>query len=162
MRRRSKRFQSESGATGSDSIGYGRPPQHTRFRPGQSGNPKGRPANAKRMVKDGDLHSMAGQLLWKILGKAIVLREGHRTMKVSKYEAIKRRFVAKAVTGEIRATTSLLQFIEKHGELAVEAEKTKTIRVRFLRPPAYWENASIEDIEDAADPAKPYDLPGRT
>jgi hypothetical protein len=27
-------------------IGYGKPPEHTRFRPGQSGNPAGRPRAA--------------------------------------------------------------------------------------------------------------------
>jgi hypothetical protein len=26
-----------------DQVGYGRPPRHTRFRKGRSGNPKGRP-----------------------------------------------------------------------------------------------------------------------
>lgn len=30
-----------------DGVGYGRPPKHARFKPGQSGNPKGRPKGAK-------------------------------------------------------------------------------------------------------------------
>src|SRR6266511_2789790 len=28
-------------------VGYGRPPHHTRFKPGESGNPKGRPRRVK-------------------------------------------------------------------------------------------------------------------
>jgi len=28
-------------------VGYGRPPVHARFRPGQSGNPKGRPKGSR-------------------------------------------------------------------------------------------------------------------
>ena len=36
-----------TGATVSGDVGYGKPPEATRFKPGQSGNPKGRPRNAK-------------------------------------------------------------------------------------------------------------------
>ena len=30
-----------------DDVGYGKPPRSRRFKPGQSGNPKGRPKGAK-------------------------------------------------------------------------------------------------------------------
>jgi len=32
-------------------VGYGRPPRHTQFQPGQSGNPKGRPKKTKDLQK---------------------------------------------------------------------------------------------------------------
>jgi hypothetical protein len=31
------------------SVGYGRPPKHTRFKPGRSGNPKGRPRGSRNL-----------------------------------------------------------------------------------------------------------------
>jgi hypothetical protein len=40
MSRRSSEYQ----------VGYGRPPQHTRFPKGQSGNPKGRPKGSRALA----------------------------------------------------------------------------------------------------------------
>ena len=36
----------------SDKIGYGRPPVHSRFKPGQSGNPRGRPKGSLNFETD--------------------------------------------------------------------------------------------------------------
>ncbi|WP_369722061.1 DUF5681 domain-containing protein [Bradyrhizobium sp. LLZ17] len=33
-------------------LGYGRPPQHSRFKPGQSGNPRGRPKGSLNFTTD--------------------------------------------------------------------------------------------------------------
>ena len=47
--------EGEDGETGLQSsvanerVGYGRPPMMTRFRPGQSGNPRGRPKGARNL-----------------------------------------------------------------------------------------------------------------
>ena len=30
-------------------VGYGKPPRHTRFKKGQSGNPRGRPSGSKNL-----------------------------------------------------------------------------------------------------------------
>ncbi len=49
-------------------VGYGRPPRHTRFRPGQTGNPKGRPR------KDTSLSA----ILERSLHKQVMIRSGGR------------------------------------------------------------------------------------
>ncbi len=37
---------------GSDPVGYCKPPKRTRFQPGQSGNPRGRPKGTKNLKTD--------------------------------------------------------------------------------------------------------------
>jgi Family of unknown function (DUF5681) len=38
-----------SSTSGEYTVGYGRPPQHTRFQPSRSGNPKGRAKSSKNL-----------------------------------------------------------------------------------------------------------------
>ncbi len=39
-------------STGGYDVGYRKPPKHTRFKPGQSGNPRGRPKGTKNLKTD--------------------------------------------------------------------------------------------------------------
>ena len=57
-----------------DKTGYGNPPKHTQFKPGQSGNPAGRPKGAKNLKTD----------LEEEMRELIVVREGGNTKTVSK------------------------------------------------------------------------------
>jgi hypothetical protein len=64
-------------------VGYRKPPRHTRFKKGQSGNPKGRPAGAKNL----------STLLNEALNECVIVTEngGHR--KITKREAIIKQLV---------------------------------------------------------------------
>ena len=53
-------------------VGFGKPPEATRFRPGQSGNPRGRPRGSKNRMP-----ALNEERL-----KTIVLEEAYRTIKV--------------------------------------------------------------------------------
>lgn len=81
-------------------IGYKRPPKHAQFRPGESGNPKGRPKRVRNFKND----------LRDELGQHIPIREGGRVMRVSKQRAFVKALVAAAINGDMRATSALVSF----------------------------------------------------
>jgi hypothetical protein len=91
-----------SDGPGSD-VGYKRPPQHTRFRPGQSGNPSGRPKGTRNLATD----------LGEELAERIPIREGERRLRVSKQRALLKALVSKALKGDTRAAGIVLQLVER-------------------------------------------------
>ena len=84
--------------TKSSRVGYGKPPEATRFKPGKSGNPKGRPKGSLNLATD----------LSAELGEQITVREGGRQHRISKQRALVKSLMAKALQGDVRATTAVL------------------------------------------------------
>src|SRR5215831_18669358 len=79
-------------------VGYRKPPKATRFKPGQSGNPKGRPKASPNLASD----------LSAELGEQITVREGGQARHISKQRALIKSLMAKALQGDVRATTAVL------------------------------------------------------
>ena len=82
-------------------IGYGKPPRHTRFMKGQSGNPRGRPPGAKSMKT----------LLGKALNELVIVTENGRRRKVSKREAIITQLVNRSAKADFKAIQIVLGMI---------------------------------------------------
>jgi len=78
-------------------VGYGNPPKGSRFKKGQSGNRRGRPKGSKNLKTD----------LTEELQAEIKVREGPRAIKISKQRAIVKTLIAKTLTGDARAVTTL-------------------------------------------------------
>ena len=81
-------------------VGYGKPPGHTRFAKGQSGNPRGRPPGAKSFTT----------LLDEALNERVLVAENGGRRKVSKRQAIVTQLVNRAATADFRAMKMLLDF----------------------------------------------------
>ena len=79
-------------------VGYGKPPKSTRWKQGQSGNPKGR----KKGTKNFDV------LLHEILMTPVWVREGNKTRKVPAVTAGYKKALEKALRGDTKAFGFLL------------------------------------------------------
>lgn len=74
-------------------VGKGRPPVSTRWKPGQSGNPKGRPKGAKNFAT-----------LWSEgLNQKVRIRENGRVRKITRAEGIVTQVLNQALKGDIKA-----------------------------------------------------------
>jgi len=95
-------------------VGYRSPPEATRFKPGQSGNPKGRPKGAGNLGSD-----LAAEL-----GEPITIREGGRERRISKQRALIKSLMAKALKGDVRATAAILALYARVISEPEEGEST--------------------------------------
>jgi hypothetical protein len=87
-------------------VGYRRPPRHSRFQSGQSGNPRGRPKGVKSLP----------DIVRKIVGQKVTVTENGRTRRMPRLEAILLRAAGEASRGDPRALRLLLQLTERYGE----------------------------------------------
>jgi hypothetical protein len=84
-------------------VGPRRPPKHSRFKPGASGNPKGRPKGSV---------SIAALLLKESL-KKVAVSEGGRAKSVSKLQIVVHQITKGAMKGDPRATALFLNELAK-------------------------------------------------
>ncbi len=87
-------------------VGRGKPPLATRFQKGQSGNPKGRPRGTKNLKTD----------LMEELRETIVVREGDRTVRMSKQRAMIKTVMNKSLKGDPRAIITLIRLMTRFAE----------------------------------------------
>ena len=79
---------------------YRKPPLHTRFKKGQSGNPRGRPVK-----------NLAG-LLAAALNEKVTVTENGKRRKITKREAVIAQLVNKSASAELRATKMLIDMMK--------------------------------------------------
>jgi hypothetical protein len=102
-------------------VGYRGPPQHSRFRPGQSGNPTGRPKHAPNFPA----------AFLAELSEMIDVAGG---APMSKQDALIRCLVDQAIAGNLRATAALLPVLMQAiavGTLITERPPHRSERARF-------------------------------
>jgi len=101
-------------------VGYGKPPRHTWFKKGQSGNPRGRPSGSKNLKT----------LLSEALNEPVTITENGRQRKITKREAIVRQVVNCSATPDwrgVKIVFDLLRDIEGQTEPAADEPSAFTV-----------------------------------
>jgi hypothetical protein len=87
-------------------IGYGKPPANTRFKKGQSGNPKGRPKGSTSFTSSA----------YRVLQERVNINEGGRRKNVTKLVAALKQIANKAASGDantLRLLITIVQLMEQ-------------------------------------------------
>ncbi len=81
--------------------GYGNPPKAHRFKPGQSGNPRGRRKEGTNQTLHGAIH--------KRLQESVTLRINGKRQTMARADLIVTQLVNKAATGDLKALETLIK-----------------------------------------------------
>ena len=92
-------------------VGYKKPPLHSRFKKGQSGNPRGRPRGAKNF----------STVLNDALNQPVFVTENGRRRKISKRDLGIRQLVDRFAMAEMQATKMLLGLMLERERLMAAA-----------------------------------------
>ncbi len=88
--------------SGDDEVGYRKPPVSTRFRKGQSGNPRGRPRGRKNGIPYD-----------AVLGQMVSIREDGRDRRVTAAEAFLLQLAKKGLDGDGAAARQAMAAIDE-------------------------------------------------
>jgi uncharacterized protein DUF5681 len=139
-------------------VGYGKPPHHTRFQKGQSGNPGGRPRGAGTRVK---------QLALDEAYREVAIDEDGEAIRMPAIQAVIRAQLALAAKGNgpaQRAVLKMVQAIETE-RAAIEAEEAGRLaeaarRIAYLRRLAEEEERYEKQTQAAEAGARAADASG--
>jgi hypothetical protein len=85
------------------SVGYGKPPIHSRFQKGQSGNPKGRRKGSKNL----------STLMERALDEPVTIKENGSQKIITKREAFLKQLVNKAASGDLRSIQLAINYLQQ-------------------------------------------------
>jgi hypothetical protein len=98
-------------------VGYGRPPRHTQFQKGRSGNPRGRPKG---------MPDVAAALRQALLER-VTVKDGGTTKRLRKLDVAIRQQTNKAAAGDARAFKLLTQLLRDSADGVDVPQPIKTV-----------------------------------
>lgn len=100
--------------SGDNVVGFGNPPKERQFKPGQSGNPRGRPKSKKAVLTD----------VSKLLNEPVKVKAGGKIREMGPFEAGLRKLTKKAVDGNLPAIRKFVKICEEYGVFAPRSAAT--------------------------------------
>ena len=112
-----RRIPRQENGDRSYSVGYRKPPIHSQFRPGQSGNPKGRPKGVRNLVTD----------VKRTLMATVKVREAGRVRRRTTQESALLLLREKALQGDARALDRLLELAMRFNNEPAESPARQVV-----------------------------------
>mgnify|MGYP001819886794 CR=1 FL=1 len=101
-------------------VGYASPPRSTRFKKGQSGNPKGRPPGRPK-----------GSAEDAVLGQMVTLREDGRERSVTAAQALLLKVTQRGLDGDVAAAKMAREIIAKGN--AIRHDQSPNTQLKIVR-----------------------------
>ncbi len=123
---------------GDNEVGYGKPPKGHQFKPGQSGNLKGRPKS-----RNSGLTDISG-----LLNEPVQVKAGGKVREMGPFEAGLRKRAKRAVDKDLRAILKFVKICEEYGAVAPPPAATGGGVVRAPKGVNFheWLESVTEDV----------------
>jgi hypothetical protein len=113
-------------------VGYGKPPKHTQFTKGRSGNPRGRQRGSKNLAT----------IIDEELTRPVTVVENGKRTKISKIQAAIRQVANKAMMADPKALRLVLMLVRSR-------DSWKSISATKPKPPRVEKGMSLEESAEA-------------
>jgi hypothetical protein len=120
-------------------VGYGKPPKETRFKPGTSGNPRGRPKGSRNRGSAGHIVERMKSIILDEAYRPIQIRDGERMTELTVFEAAMRSLGLNAAKGNPRSQAMFFELVS-----TTEAGKARERREAFEAIVEYQRDAMRE------------------
>lgn len=97
-------------------VGYGCPPKEYQFKPGQSGNPKGRPKKNNSFAED----------ILEEMSEMITIQVNGKLKKITKKRALAKRLIADSLSGKVSAIKILTPILAGETNIKNDVEEELT------------------------------------
>lgn len=111
-----------------EAVGYGKPPKHSQFQKGKSGNPNGRPKGSKS----------AASWINEIFDQQITVVKNGKQTKMPIIQAMMIKLAAMAMSGDMKAIAKILE-LHDAAHLAANDNQPKTAGSSFDLTPEEYE-----------------------